>query len=96
MISNMVAKKVIDISFAGCGFLGMFHVGSLAAFRRYQAEGDIKFKLLFRNSNISIQFRSKIAWEPVLEHLLLVLQQEIWRQIGWTKSLEGQSRGFRN
>jgi len=31
-----MAKKLADLSFAGCGFLGLFHVGSLAAFRKYQ------------------------------------------------------------
>jgi len=31
----MAVKKVVDLSFAGCGFLGMFHVGVLAAFRQH-------------------------------------------------------------
>ena len=28
-------RVVADLSFAGCGFLGMFHIGSLSAFRKY-------------------------------------------------------------
>ena len=31
---TMSRKKVLDLSFAGCGFLTMYHIGSLAAFRR--------------------------------------------------------------
>jgi len=34
----MLVQKVVDLSFAGSGFLGMFHVGSLAAFRKYKSE----------------------------------------------------------
>lgn len=37
----MFVKKVVDLSFAGSGFLGMFHVGSLAAFRKYKSEVSI-------------------------------------------------------
>ena len=29
----MSRRKVLDLSFAGCGFLTMYHIGSLAAFR---------------------------------------------------------------
>ena len=46
----VVVKKLADLSFAGCGFLGLFHVGSLAAFRKYQAEGDV-LQVDTRNTN---------------------------------------------
>ena len=29
----MSRRKVLDLSFAGCGFLTMYHIGALAAFR---------------------------------------------------------------
>ena len=34
ILLTMSRKKVLDLSFAGCGFLTMYHIGSLAAFRR--------------------------------------------------------------
>ena len=30
---TMSRRKVLDLSFAGCGFLTMYHIGALAAFR---------------------------------------------------------------
>ena len=37
----MTLKKVADLSFAGCGFLGMFHIGALAAFRKHEDKGEV-------------------------------------------------------
>ena len=30
----MSRRKILDLSFAGCGFLTMYHIGSLAALRK--------------------------------------------------------------
>ena len=30
---KLMFKRAVDLSFAGCGFLGTFHVGSYAAFK---------------------------------------------------------------
>jgi len=34
----MLPQRVVDLSFAGSGFLGMFHIGSLAAFRKHKSK----------------------------------------------------------
>ena len=58
----VVVKKLADLSFAGCGFLGLFHVGSLAAFRKYQAEGDV-LQVDTRNTNsCSFSFYKPLSW----------------------------------
>ena len=43
MTVNVKMRKAVDLSFAGCGFLGMFHIGSLAAFRGFSKQGDFFF-----------------------------------------------------
>lgn len=36
----MSVRKTLDLSFAGAGFLTMFHIGSLAAFRKASDKGS--------------------------------------------------------
>ena len=37
----MSVRKTLDLSFAGAGFLTMFHIGSLAAFKKASDKGSL-------------------------------------------------------
>lgn len=38
-------KALLDVSFSGCGFLGMYHVGSLTCLQKFQKHVEIKRSL---------------------------------------------------
>ena len=74
-------RKAVDLSFAGCGFLGMFHIGSLAAFRACSKQGE--FILSIRKSNINIfQLISSDTPEPVAGLWWPVLVRLVWTRPG--------------